>query len=75
MIILEDLLSAINSGEGVTIELRDEDTEALIDWWYDVPSLLLMIEDVKRVRHAFVNEIKVDNAGEIIITILMGMEG
>lgn len=75
MIILEDLLGTINSAEGVTIELRDEETGALIDWWYDLPSLLLMLEEVKDLRHAFVDEIAVDSTDEILITILMDTEG
>lgn len=75
MIILGDLLRAINSAEGVTIELRDEETEALIDWWYDLPSLLLMLEEVKDLRHAFVDEIAVDSTDEILITILVSAEG
>lgn len=75
MIILEDLLGTINSAEGVTIELRDEETGALIDWWYDLPSLLLMLEEVKDLRHAFVDEIAVDSTDEILITILIGTEG
>ncbi|MDV4829900.1 hypothetical protein NNG48_07295 [Enterococcus faecium] len=75
VIILEDLLGTINSAEAVTIELRDEETNALIDWWYELPSLLLMLEDVKRVRHAFVNEIEVDITGEMLITILVSTGG
>lgn len=75
MIILEDLLGTINSAEGVTIELRDEETGALIDWWYDLPSLLLMLEEVKDLRRAIVDEITVDSTDEILITILMSVEG
>lgn len=75
MIILEDLLGTINSAEGVTIELRDEETGALIDWWYDLPSLLLMLEEVKDLRRAIVDEIAVDSTDEILITILMSAEG
>lgn len=75
MIILKDLLSTINSAERVSIDLRDEDTKVLINGWYDTPSSLLMIEDVKRLHYAFVNEIEVDDEGEIVITILVDMEG
>lgn len=75
MITLENLLRTINSAEGVTIELQDEETEALIDWWYDLPSLLLMLEEVKDLRRAVVDEIAVDSADEILITILMSAEG
>lgn len=69
MIILEDLLGTINSAEGVTIDLRDEETGVLIDWWYGLPSSLLTLEGVRDLRRAAVDEIEVDDSGEILITI------
>lgn len=74
MIILGDLLRTINSVEGVTIELRDEETEALIDWWYGTPSLLLNTKEIKDIRYAYVDEIKVDSENEIAISILFDTE-
>lgn len=74
MIILGDLLRTINSAEGVTIELRDEETEALIDWWYGTPSLLLNTKEIKDIRYAYVDEIKVDSENEIAISILFDTE-
>lgn len=75
MIILEDLLGTINNDEWVTIELRDEETNALLDRWDDLLSLLLMSEEIRDLRRAFVDEMAVDDWGEILITILVGTEG
>lgn len=75
MIILEDLLGTINNDEWVTIELRDEETNALLDRWFGRPDLLLAMEEVKNICHAHVDEIAVDSEGDILIAILMGTEG
>lgn len=69
MIILEDLLGTINSAEGVTIDLRNEETGVSIDRWYGLPSSLLTLEGVRDLRRAVVDEIEVDDSGEILITI------
>lgn len=40
MITLGDLLRIINDDETVTVETREEETNALLNWWYGTPSLL-----------------------------------
>lgn len=75
MITLGDLLRTINNDEAVTIETREEETNALLDWWYGTPSLLLDTKEIKDIRYAYVNEIKVDSENEIAISILFGTEG
>lgn len=75
MIILEDLLGTINNDEWVTIELRDEETGALIDWRYNLTNLLLNTGEIEDIRYAYVDEIKADNEGEIVISILFDKEG
>lgn len=40
MITLGDLLRIINNDEEITVETREEETNALLDWWYGTPSLL-----------------------------------
>lgn len=75
MITLGDLLRTINNDEAVTVETREEETNALLEWWYGTPSLLLSTKEIKDIRYAYVNEIKVDSENEIAISILFGMEG
>lgn len=74
MIIMEDLLGTINNDEWVTIELRDEETNALLDRRYDLTYLLLTTGEIEDIRYAHVDEIKVDNEGEIVISILFDTE-
>lgn len=74
MITLGDLLETINYDEWVTIKLRNEETNELLNWWYGPPSLLLTSKEAGRLCHAFVDEIAV-SMGDILITILMGAEG
>ena len=75
MITLGDLLRIINNDEAVTVETREEETNALLDRWYGTPSLLLNAKEIKDIRYAYVNEIKVDSENEMAISILFDMEG
>ena len=75
MITLGDLLRIINDDEMVTVETREEETNALLNWWYGTPSLLSNTKKIKSIRYAYVDEIKVDYEGEIVITILFDTEG
>ena len=75
MITLGDLLRIINNDETVTVETREEETNTLLDWWYGTPSLLLSTKEMKDIRYAYVNEIKVDSENEIAISILFDTEG
>lgn len=75
MITLGDLLRIINNDEEITVETREEETNALLDWWYGTPSLLLSTKEIKDIRYAYVNEIKVDSENEIVISILFDTEG
>ena len=74
MITLGDLLETINNDEWVTIKLRNEETNALLDWWHGPPSSLLTPKEAGHLCHAFVDEIAV-SMGDILITILIGTEG
>lgn len=69
------MLRTVNNDKRVTIELRDEETNALLDRWFRYPDLLLAMEEVKNICHAHVDEIVVDSEGDILITILIGAEG
>lgn len=75
MITLGDLLRIINDAETVTVEIREEETNALLNCRYGAPSLLSSIKEIKDIRYAYVDEIKVDYEGEIVITILFDTEG
>lgn len=75
MITLGDLLRIISDDETVTVETREEETNALLEWWYGTPSLLLSTKEIKDIRYAYVNEIKVDSENEIAISILFDTEG
>lgn len=75
MITLGDLLRIINDAEMVTVEIREEETNALLNYRYGAPSLLSSIKEIKSIRYAYVDEIKVDYEGEIVITILFDTEG
>lgn len=75
MITLEGLLRTINNDEAVTVETREEETNALLEWWYGTPSLLLDTKEIKDIRCAYVNEVKVDSENEIAISILFDTEG
>lgn len=75
MITLGDLLRIINNDEEITVETREEETNVLLDWWYGTPSLLLSTKEIKDIRYAYVNEIKVDSENEIAISILFDTEG
>ena len=75
MITLGDLLKIINNNKQMYIETREEETNALLDWWYGTPGLLSSTKEIKSIRYAYVDEIKVDNEGEIVITILFDTEG
>lgn len=74
MITLEDLLRIINNDEAVTVETREEETNALLEWWYGTPRLLSGIKEIKDIGYAYVNEIKVDSENEIVISILFDTE-
>lgn len=75
MIILGGLLRAINNNERITIAIQEEETGTLLDRWYGTPSLLLRTKEIKGIRCARVDEVKVDTKGEIVIKILFGTEG
>lgn len=75
MITLGDLLRIINDDEMVTVETREEETNALLNWWYGTPSLLSSTKKIKSIRYAYVDGIKMDYEGEIVITILFDTEG
>ena len=75
MITLGDLLKIINNDKAVTVETREEETNALLDWWYGTPSLLLNMKEIKDIRYAYVNEIQEDSENEIVISILFETEG
>lgn len=74
MITLGDLLRIINDDEAVTVETREEKTNALLNWRYGTPSLLSNTKEIKDICYAYVDEIKVDYEGEIVITILFDAE-
>lgn len=75
MITLGDLLRIINNDEAVTVETREEETNALLEWWYGTPRLLSGIKEIKDISYAYANEIKVDSENEMAISILFDMEG
>lgn len=75
MITLGDLLRIIDDNERITIEMREEETDALLDWWYRTPSLLFSTKEIKDMRCAHVKEIKVDSGGEMVISIPFDTEG
>lgn len=75
MITLGGLLRIINDDEAVTVETREEETNALLNWWYGTPSLLLSTKEIKDIRYVYVNEIEVDSEGEMVISILFDTEG
>lgn len=71
MIILKDLLSAVNSDERVTIELRDEETDDRvrpfrIEWVYAGDVKWMFPEWL----NAFVTHFTMDNDGDYVITIV-----
>lgn len=89
MITMGDLLRIISGDKRITIEVREEGTDALLDWWYgtpvlsdtllgwwyETPNLLFNAEEIKDIRCAHVKKIRVDSEGEMIISIAFDTEG
>lgn len=70
MITLGDLLRISDDNGSITIEITEEETDALLDWWYGTPDLLFSTKEIKDMRCAHVKKIKVDNEGDYVITIV-----